>query len=129
MEKNSTQVPINLVESDDEYILRAPLPGAEPENITVRLDSGHITVRATPRGSLAKDKRYLQHEWKVGDYERTVEFNHPIDSDKVNVTYDNGVLSVTMPKGTQTKPRDVRLGTVESAHGQTQGHSGHGRGQ
>jgi HSP20 family protein len=124
MDINYSQIPINLTEARDDLVLHAPMPGAEPEDILITIDEKTITLHASPRGMLAEDKTMLRHEWRIGDYHRTIELSYPIDSARVNATYRNGVLTVTMPKSDSTTPREIRLGKLQSAYGETQGHSG-----
>jgi len=55
-----------------------------------------------------------------------VKLPHPIDSRHVNVTYNNGVLTVSMPKSQHTTPREIKVKKIKGARGQTRGHSGRG---
>ncbi len=117
--------PVNLSEYGGDLVLHVPMPGAEPENIHIRIgDSGEITVEAEPRGMRAQSAKWYVHEWRVGDYNRMVKLPFAIDSARVNATYNNGVLTITMPKGARTTTREVRLNTISSAYGGEIGHRG-----
>ncbi len=124
MDRNFSEIPVNLTEAREELVLHAPMPGAEPEDIVVTIGEDTLTLYSKMRGTLGEDKTQLRHEWRIGEYHRTIEFTYPIDSARVNVTYNNGVLTVTLPRGERTTPREIHVGKVESEHGQTQGHSG-----
>lgn len=76
------------------------------------------------RGMLASDKKPLRQEWHIGEYHREVRLPFPIMSQHVNVTYDNGVLTVSMPRGERTTPREIRVKKIRGARGQTRGHKG-----
>ncbi len=126
MENKSAAFPVNLTEAGDDLVLHAAMPGAEPENIFLTIAVDEITLRSTMRGTLAHDKKMLIDEWRIGDYYRVVKLPYPINSRHVNVTYNNGVLTVSMPKGERTAPREIRVKKVKGARGQTRGHSGRG---
>lgn len=119
-----SELRVNLSETDDQLVLHAPMPGAEPEDIVITLAKGNITIKCTPRGTLQEGAKRHLHEWQIGAYERTVSLPKEVTSERVNVTYKNGVLTVTMPIGTKTMPRDIQLTKVGSAHGEEVGHRG-----
>ncbi len=118
------KIPVNLTDADDDLVLHAAMPGAEPENIRVTFTAKSIMLHSTMRGMLASDKKPLKQEWHIGEYHRELRLPFPIMSQHVNVTYSNGVLTVSMPKGEQTTPRQVRVQKIGAARGQTRGHSG-----
>ncbi len=117
--------PVNLSEVDGFLVLYVPMPGTEPENIRVRIgDDGNITVESTPRGKREDPAKWYAHEWRVGDYNRKIKLPYPVDSIKTNATYRNGVLTVSMPRGSKTTEREIRLNTVGLAYGEEIGHRG-----
>lgn len=123
--ETQSNFPINLSEADHDLVLHAPMPGTEPENIIVQVDEGRLSIKSTPRGSRQQPAKWYVHEWEIGDYTRTIPLPFPVDSDHLNVTYNNGVLTVSMTRSTRTNKRDVRLAHVRSAYGHDVGHSGH----
>ncbi len=117
--------PVNLSEVDGFLVLYVPMPGTEPENIRVRLgDDDNVTVESTPRGKREEPAKLYTHEWRVGDYNRKIKLPYPVDSIKTNATYRNGVLTVSMPRGSKTIEREIRLNTVGLAYGEEIGHRG-----
>ncbi len=119
------ETPVILSEVDGFLVMHVPMPGAEPENIHVRIgDADEVTVESSPRGTREEPAKWHVHEWRVGDYSRKVKLPSPVDSARTNVTYNNGVLTVTMPKGTRTTVREIRLSTLGSAYGEEIGHRG-----
>ncbi len=119
------ELPVNLSEANGNLVLAMPMPGTEPESIRIRIsDSDEVDVEALPRGKRAEVAKWYLHEWRVGEYNRMVKLPFPIDSARVNATYDNGVLTISMPRGTRTIARDILLQTVGQAHGEAVGHRG-----
>lgn len=115
---------VNLTKAGNELVLHAPMPGAEPEDILVKFGTHSLTVHSKMRGMPSPDKKMILAEWRIGEYHRELPLPDQIDSDRVNVAYNNGVLTVTMPLGDRTEPREIRVVKVNSERGVTQGHSG-----
>lgn len=120
------KIPVNLTDAGDDLVLHAAMPGTEPENILVTFTTKTIVLHSTMRGKLASDKRPLRQEWRVGEYHRELRLPFTVDSARANVTYDNGVLTVSVPKGHEMTPREIRLRKIKGQRGQTRGHSGRG---
>lgn len=120
-----TAVPVNMFENDRELMVVAPMPGVSPEDISVDVtDDGHLTLRSAQHGEGQERIEYLQREWSYGPYERTVELPCAVDAMRANLTYGNGVLSVTFPKADATAPGRVLVQRTGHARGIAAGHSG-----
>ena len=118
-------VPINLFENDRELMVVAPMPGVAPEDISVDVtDDGSLTVRAARHGEGQERIRYLLREWSYGPYERTVELPTAVDARRANVSYGNGVLSITFPKAGATTAGRVLVQRTGHTRGMIAGHAG-----
>jgi len=102
MPSSFLKIPINLTDARDDLVLHAAMPGAEPENIVVTFTTKSVILHSAMRGMLAGDKEALRQEWHIGEYHRVVPLPFPIMPQHSNVTYNNGVLILSMPKGEQT---------------------------
>ena len=99
----ATAVPVNVFENDRELMIVAPMPGVAPEDISIDvLDDGRLTVRSRMHGEGQERISYLRREWSYGPYERTIELPCAVDAKRANVSYGNGVLSITFPKAGAT---------------------------
>lgn len=101
-------MPVDLHKDGDVYILNADLPGIDPGSIDVDVDGQVLTVRAerTPRSS---DVKWLAHERPSGSFLRQFNLGDGIDTATISATYDNGVLSITIPVSEKAKPRKVEV--------------------
>ncbi len=118
-------VPINLFENDRELMVVAPMPGVAPEDISIDVtDDGHLSLRAAQRGEGQERIAYLLREWSYGPYERTIALPCGVDARRANLTYGNGVLSITFPKADATSAAQVSIRRTGHARGVAIGHSG-----
>jgi HSP20 family protein len=120
-----TAVPINVFENDRELMIVSPMPGVAPEDISIDvLDDGRLTLRAAMHGEGQERIRYLRREWSYGPYERTIELPCAVDALRANVTYGNGVLSVTFPKAGATNAGRLLVQRTGHTRGIAAGHRG-----
>ena len=93
----------------ENYILEADLPGFKKENISIDLADGYMTIKAERR-SKEKDQRgnYVRCERSYGSYERSFDTSG-IDVDRMEASFTDGVLTLTMPKLVETVPTPRRL--------------------
>jgi HSP20 family protein len=120
-----TAVPINIFENDRELMVVTPMPGVAPEDISIDvLDDGGLTVRAAMHGEGQERIRYLRREWSYGPYERTIELPCAVDALRANVTYGNGVLSITFPKAGSTAAGRLLVQRTGHTRGIAAGHRG-----
>lgn len=102
-----------------------PMPGLEPEDITVEVArASQLILRGQRRGELRGIKDELLNEWGVGDYYRKVTLPAPVDGALANVTYGNGVLVVALPIAPRTKTAMLKLAARTPTHGLRAGHMG-----
>lgn len=122
---DATAVPLNLFENDRELMLVAPMPGVAPEDIAIEIgDEGKLTVRARQHGEGQERIAYLVREWSYGPYERSIDLPRTVDARRANVTYGNGVLSITLPKADATVPAQLTVERTGQTRGVTTGHRG-----
>jgi len=120
-----TAIPVNLFENERELIVVAPMPGVAPEDISVDVtDDGHLTLRANQHGEGQERIDYLLREWSYGPYERTIELPCAVDAKRANVTFGNGVVSMTFPKVGAPRAGRVLVQRTGQSRGMTAGHRG-----
>jgi HSP20 family protein len=120
-----TAVPINMFENDRELMVVTPMPGVSPEDISIDVtDDGKLTLRSGQRGEGQERVSYLLREWSYGPYERTIDLPCAVDAGRANLTYGNGVLSVTFPKAGVTNAGRVLVRRTGHTRGMVAGHPG-----
>jgi HSP20 family protein len=101
---------MDLVETDDSYVLRADLPGLSEDDINIEVENNVLTVSGE-RKSEHEDKGegYYRVERAFGTFSRSLTLPDGVDPDAVQASFDKGVLEVRIPKPEQTKPRRVQI--------------------
>jgi HSP20 family protein len=121
-------IPVNMYSINDRLMVTAPMPGLEPENITIEVTSeGHLLLQGALRGMLKEHdgKQRFLDEWHVGAYEREVTLPTSVNAVCANASYGNGVLTLAFPLSEQTTPARLTLERVAPSHGQHKGNAGH----
>ena len=99
----------DIVETAEELLVRADVPGAKGEEINVNFEDGMLSIHAPVKSRQEEDAEYLLHEYGVGDYYRTFQVSEAIDASKIEAQYADGVLTLHMPKAESAKPRKIAV--------------------
>ncbi|GAB11312.1 heat shock protein Hsp18 [Gordonia araii NBRC 100433] len=102
-------MPLDLYKVDDHYVLIADLPGADPGSIDVNVDNGVLTLSAQRSTPSEDGVQWLASERFSGAYRRQLSLGDDIDSSRISASYDNGVLTVTIPMAEEAKPRRIEV--------------------
>lgn len=96
----ASQIKIDVKENPDAFIVHAEIPGVPKENIQVLIDGNLVTLRAEikQQDSSHKDERVLRTERYYGEVSRSLQLAQEVDQTKAKAKYDNGVLTLTLPK-------------------------------
>lgn len=100
----------DITDEGDHYLLEADLPGFDKNDIHIDLDGETLTIRAERHSEKkSEDKnKYVCMERSYGKYARSYDVS-AVDTENIKAKYDNGVLSLTLPKKTQTLPEKKQL--------------------
>ncbi len=119
-------IPVKIYRTLERLMVTAPMPGLEPDNIVVEVTYDcHLILRGNMRGMLKNIKDLLLDEWSVGSYYRKIALSTPVNGQRANVSYGNGVLTVALPISEQPEPALLTPDRVSDTHGQRKGHAGH----
>jgi len=110
---SASSMPIDLYDRNGDYIIKAYLPGVRAEDVEINADQGTLTIQAHIPGEAereeAKNYRWLVNELGYGDVVRTVTLPSMIDAGKIDATVENGILTVTVPKAEEAKPKKITV--------------------
>jgi len=108
-------MPMDLYRSGDHFVLHADLPGVDPGSVDVSVDNGTLTIRAERTSRTDENVDWIASERFTGSYMRQLSLGDGIDSDRIGATYENGVLTVTIPVAEKAKPRRIDISTGSTA--------------
>lgn len=106
---------MDLVETNDHYVLRADLPGLSDEDVNVQLEDNVLTIsgqRTSGQRTSEHDQQeegYYRLERAFGSFSRSLTLPEGVDPDGVQAHFDRGVLEIQIPKPEQKKPRQVQI--------------------
>jgi HSP20 family protein len=117
---------MDISEDDQAFRVTAEMPGARPEDVEVIVEDDVLTIRAERTQERETTRRnYHLVERSVGVFQRSLRLPAPVDAAKVQASFDNGVLTVTIPKdGSQARPRRVQVRTGSAGQGADQAQQG-----
>lgn len=103
---------INVEENDNEWIISAEMPGVSKDNVKVNFQDNVLTISGEKKLEQEdKEKNYHRIERSYGRFSRSLTVNSPVVSDKIGAEYNDGVLTITLPKAEEAKPKliDVKV--------------------
>jgi HSP20 family protein len=102
---------VDLVEREDSLVLRADLPGLREEDVQIEVRDHVLTISGERRAEFEDSEQgYYRIERAFGSFSRSLSLPEGVDADKIEASFDNGVLEVTIPKPEERKPRRISIG-------------------
>jgi HSP20 family protein len=102
-------LPMDVIRHDEDVVLRIDLPGADPASIEVTADRGVLTVAARRSEEYGESDRLVLRERVLGAFSRKIRLAETVDTEKIEATYDNGVLSILLPLQEKDRPRKIEI--------------------
>ena len=101
---------MDLVETEDEFVLRADLPGMSEEDVKIEIEDNLLTVAGERQAEHEdRDQGFYRLERSFGSFQRSLTLPKGVNADAVKASFDRGVLEVRIPKPEQSKPRRVSI--------------------
>ena len=108
--------PVDVYETKDQqgYIVEASIPGAKPEDISISAMGDTLTIRYATKGVEKVEKpNYVRRERYEGEMTRTISLPTQIQPEKVEATYEHGILKLQVPKSDAEKPKQIEVKVKE----------------
>ena len=103
---------LDVTETEGEYKVVADMPGLTADDIHINLHDGVLNISGEVKREETKEEdRIVLQERVYGKFSRSVQLPLPVNADKVNASYDNGILTLTLPKAESAKPRQIQVKT------------------
>ncbi len=103
---------VDMYETNDHLVVKASVPGVKPENLDITVQGETLTIKGEMKDEQEeKQGRYHFRERRYGAFSRTLTLPFPIQSDKVTANFEDGVLTLTLPKAEEIRPRTIKVQT------------------
>ncbi len=105
--------PVDIFDNDGEIVLKAELPGLKKEDIDINVEDNLLTLRGERKRekevSDKNDKGVFRSERVYGSFSRSFTLPTSVAADKINASYKDGVLTISLPKAEEAKPRQIAI--------------------
>jgi len=111
---------VDIFENEHELIVKADLPDVKPEELDIRVENNILTIRGERKFEKKVDeKNYLRVERSYGTFARSFALANTVNSEAIKADYKDGVLTLTIPKREEAKPKQIKVnvGTQAAAAG------------
>jgi HSP20 family protein len=103
---------VDVRETNDELQVTAELPGLAPDDVNVTVENGVLTISGEKKQEVQEGKEdgnYYLYERRYGRFERSFSLPRSVNAEKVKASFENGVLTIALPKAEAAKPRKVQI--------------------
>jgi HSP20 family protein len=103
-----TALPVDVYSTANELVLKASVPGVDPENVEITIEGDTLTIRGETKSPLENVDYHIQ-ERSYGPFGRTLTLNVPVDVDQAEAAFDNGELTLIIPKAEAVRPKVITV--------------------
>jgi HSP20 family protein len=100
---------LDLYQSNDNVIAMVELPGMRKEDIEISLHDGTLTIGGERKHETGEGENAERSERYIGKFRRSITLPTRVDASKVTATYKDGILTVTLPKAEEAKPKQIQV--------------------
>ncbi|HTS20116.1 MAG TPA: Hsp20/alpha crystallin family protein [Verrucomicrobiae bacterium] len=101
--------PCDIFEEKDKLVIRMDLPGLRKDDVHVTLQQGLLTIKGERKADAPKDANYYAQERVSGTFTRTIQLPVSVEAGKIDASFRDGVLQVTLPKSEDAKPKQIEV--------------------
>ncbi len=106
---------LDVVQHEDDIVVKASVPGVKAKDIDVSFEDNVLTVKAEKKLDFTDEKsNYLVRERSYGSFYRALRLPETIDSEKIECAFEDGVLTVTLPKAEEKKKKQLKINVAEA---------------
>src|SRR4029079_4181149 len=123
-ESYEASMPVEVSETDNELVVKASLPGVNPDEVDVTINNDVLTIKGEHKETTEEGKReFYRREIHYGAYNRSFTLPVKVDADQAEASFDHGVRQLRLPKAASIRPKQIKVGvasTSEAATGTTE---------
>ena len=102
------QPPIDMYQTTKEVVVKAALPGIKPEEVDITITGDTLSIKGETKSTEeVKREDYLYQEHRYGAFSRSIKLPADLKTDEAEATFENGVLTLTIPRSEEAKPKTI----------------------
>jgi len=107
---------VDIYETEHELVVKADLPDVDPKDLDIRVENNVLTIRGERKfEKKVNEENYLRVERAYGSFARSFTLANSVNSDAIKADYQNGVLTLTIPKKEEAKPKQIKINVATPA--------------
>jgi HSP20 family protein len=101
---------VDVSETESNFVVKASIPGINPDDLDISFSDNTLTIRGESKDEhVEENERFHLRERRFGQFMRTITLPLAVDADEIDAQHENGVLTLTLPKAEETKPRKISI--------------------
>ena len=101
---------VDIFETENELVVKADLPDVNPQDLDIRVENNVLTIRGERKfENEVNEDNYLRIERSYGSFSRSFSLASSVNADAINADYQNGVLTLSIPKREEAKPKQIKV--------------------
>ncbi|MGC8787540.1 MAG: Hsp20/alpha crystallin family protein [Anaerolineae bacterium] len=101
---------LDMYETPDSVVVKTAVPGVKPEDIEITITGDILTIKGETKAEEKVEKaNYIRQERRYGAFQRSVQLPGALVPDKAEATFENGILTLTIPKSEEAKPKTIKV--------------------
>lgn len=101
---------LDVYETNDEYVVKAAVPGVEPKDVEIEVEDDVLTIRGESRHSEeVTEDQFLRRELRWGRFERSLRLPPTVDAENAHAAFENGMLRLSLPKRPEAKSKTIKI--------------------
>ena len=107
---------VDIYENEHELVVKADLPDIKPEELDIRVENNILTIRGERKfEKKVEEQNYLRVERTYGSFSRSFSLANTVNSEAIKAEYKDGVLTLTVPKREEAKPKQIKVNVTATA--------------
>lgn len=103
-------LPLDMYQTEDSVVVRTAVPGVKPDDIDITISGNALSISGeTKEEEEVKEENYIRRERRYGSFSRSVILPDGVDADNTEASFEDGVLTLTIPKAPEAKPKVIKV--------------------
>jgi HSP20 family protein len=104
------ELPVDVYQTADEVVVKASVPGLKPDEVDISITGDTLTIKGEHKEEKeVKEENYIYKERRYGTFSRSTLIPVKVKSDKAEAVFEDGILTLTLPKAEEVKPKQIKV--------------------